>query len=1297
MTFLSGCLALGHVFAQTDGGNFAIPNIIPPAPQAASLGRYGDIPVALNTGVPSISIPFFTVSSGKLSVPVSINYHGSGIKVTDMASASGLGWSLSAGGDISRVVQGIADESNFGFGTTRMPFADDSSRRAKENCLANFMTDNMANGTSAWDSQPDLFFFSVGNKSGRFMLKNSVSNLQSPAFMTIPYFPINIAMTNNFQTFTITDDDGTRYFFNRLDSTTITTELGSNTVITPTAWHLVKILSAEGTDSIVFKYGTIAGFYYTTNPSEILQEIFMNTGSPNYFQEVTAYSSRVIQEEYLLSEIDFNDGRVTLDYGGPLASGQSDVLNAVHLYNQQNGQYSELKRFTLFHSAFAGTGVSRLDSVQESGYYGGNTVILPPYRMTYNAYNGIQCPPFQTFGQDFWGYFNGQTRNPDLNFVASSGRPNQWGLYYPVSVAWQREADSNYMRIGTLQTIQYPTGGTTTLDFEANQITWPHIAQDTVQQIYSLGTYISDFGAAVNDASSFSTTFTDYANYDLNFYLGGGGNYTWYNAMVYFSAYNICTPGTNCIANDMYLKLDDLTTSTNLAQFHWLNAPPAGGETDSVPVNLTVGHTYKLYFVNHPLLPNYNSSFEYRLNASIKATKDSIISITPVPDTSVVLGGGLRIRTVTSTDNHGASVIKRYKYPGAYFNSPIFSGDFNQMALSGIFDFDGWGQQPPLNHWGLTTINYCSNMSLPLGSVSNSAISYNEIEEYQSNANGNNNGKTVYDYKIARDTVTMAMPFFRISNEDARGLMTEERTYKYQGGSYSLLKDVSNTYTDLDSGMTNADTVVFYTTHAILSEATLSKVGQGVGTGAYGPQYGECGCENEFAWNTVFDINRYYYTTSRYVLKSSTESDYDPSGNKISSTSSYDYQNTVHDMPTHVRRANSRGQNEDTYTSYVLDFPAAPFCTNTCAGTMATQLLALKPIYLPAAAYDFDQASSYQLGYNGIGMYSAATTDSIVKYQTLYDTSQAQYQRAVDAIVATYNGCVTSYGNCVAMYYPGASAPQKAVIDLQQQNKITPKLQDSMYVDGAFMEILHTDFNTFSPGQTEPADVQSATLSNPVENRLQILGYDGHGHPNEAQKSGGVVQSYLYDYQHQYPIAQAANAAPSSIAYTSFEADGGGNWQIPDTTRNRSVTALTGTLCYNLTGANAVSRNGLSSGIVYIVSYWSLSGGNITVNGTVGTAKMTIGSWTYYEASVSGATSVTVSGPGTIDELRLFPKGSLMTTLTYAPLIGVTSQCDPSGKINYFNYDGLGRLRSIRDQYGNILKRYDYQYQTSNN
>lgn len=221
------------------------------------------------------------------------------------------------------------------------------------------------------------------------------------------------------------------------------------------------------------------------------------------------------------------------------------------------------------------------------------------------------------------------------------------------------------------------------------------------------------------------------------------------------------------------------------------------------------------------------------------------------------------------------------------------------------------------------------------------------------------------------------------------------------------------------------------------------------------------------------------------------------------------------------------------------------------------------------------------------------------------------------------------------------------------------------------------------------------TQSGTRDSTYAITGYGLLGDVTQAVKSGKDATAYLWDYANMYPVAQVLNANQSDVAYTSFEADGTGNWAIPDTTRNRTGS-LTGNRSYRLTGSNSIVKSSLNSATTYIVGYWALNDSAVTINGSAGTKKVVLGNWTYREASITGITSLTVGGTGTIDELRLYPKGALMTTFTYAPLIGMTTQCDPSGKIAYYTYDGLGRLELIKDQYGNILKRYDYQYQTTN-
>lgn len=56
-----------------------------------------------------------------------------------------------------------------------------------------------------------------------------------------------------------------------------------------------------------------------------------------------------------------------------------------------------------------------------------------------------------------------------------------------------------------------------------------------------------------------------------------------------------------------------------------------------------------------------------------------------------------------------------------------------------------------------------------------------------------------------------------------------------------------------------------------------------------------------------------------------------------------------------------------------------------------------------------------------------------------------------------------------------------------------------------------------------------------------------------------------------------------------------------------------------------------------------------------------------------------------------------VSTITYKPLIGVTSETDINGRTVYYEYDAFHRLRIVRDKDQNIIKRYDYKYQASPN
>mgnify|MGYP007006579934 FL=1 len=100
-----------NIFGQTQ---LNLQSYIPAAPNAAELGKYGSIPVGNVTGVPDISFPLYEIKSGTLSLPIILSYHAGGVQVNQKPPETGLGWSVNAGGQITRTVYGAKDDSQYG-------------------------------------------------------------------------------------------------------------------------------------------------------------------------------------------------------------------------------------------------------------------------------------------------------------------------------------------------------------------------------------------------------------------------------------------------------------------------------------------------------------------------------------------------------------------------------------------------------------------------------------------------------------------------------------------------------------------------------------------------------------------------------------------------------------------------------------------------------------------------------------------------------------------------------------------------------------------------------------------------------------------------------------------------------------------------------------------------------------------------------------------------------------------------------------------------------------------------------
>jgi hypothetical protein len=278
------------------------------------------------------------------------------------------------------------------------------------------------------------------------------------------------------------------------------------------------------------------------------------------------------------------------------------------------------------------------------------------------------------------------------------------------------------------------------------------------------------------------------------------------------------------------------------------------------------------------------------------------------------------------------------------------------------------------------------------------------------------------------------------------------------------------------------------------------------------------------------------------------------------------------------------------------------------------------------------------------------------------------------------------------------SSPPNVYKKMVDQNRITEIIESKTFKGS---NELTNQLNEYRDWNNDGSKISLETVKTKTlgeaqwDNRLRFHSYDNKGNVLEVSKEDDTRHSYIWDYFQKFPIAEIKNASQEQVAYSSFEADGKGNWNFNGTgfVPSPPITAMTGTKIYN-PSLGQISKTINTAG-TYWLTLWartapSLAGGTLlsTTTGSI------INGWTYYQYKISfaaGAT-ITLSGSADIDELRLYPEQAMMTTMTHTPHIGISSQSDVRNNITYFAYDGHNRLLRIRDDNQNILKQYSYAY-----
>lgn len=198
-------------------------------------------------------------------------------------------------------------------------------------------------------------------------------------------------------------------------------------------------------------------------------------------------------------------------------------------------------------------------------------------------------------------------------------------------------------------------------------------------------------------------------------------------------------------------------------------------------------------------------------------------------------------------------------------------------------------------------------------------------------------------------------------------------------------------------------------------------------------------------------------------------------------------------------------------------------------------------------------------------------------------------------------------------------------------------------------------------GETStPSSPYHSLFFNPAYFQVEKeLNYDGFGNIT-SMITTDQVRSYIWGYNKSLPVAEAVNANVHEIFYNGFEDEG------------TIGLAHTGNKFCNGDYALQFSIPNVRS---YCYSYWYRQSGVWIYSGI---------------KNYSGP--LTIADGDAIDDVRIYPSDARMKTYTHIPLVGISSISDENSKVVLYAYDTFARLRTIRDDKGNIIKKFCYNY-----
>jgi len=252
------------IIGQTpDGGNSH--TTLSPSSNAKSTAKIGNTNVDLSTGAAVANIPMYNKSIAGVNLDVSLSYYSNGTKAGDIGSWVGLGWNLRAGGAITRIVKGGADNTN---STENHGFFWSRLSHPYFNGLPDNSFHPTLDDTKKFDMGQDVYRFNFLGRSGKLVfLENGEPSSQGNLdfdwgeIITVPYMDLEVDVIKSINGFidgfTITDENGIQYVFGD-DVTAIETAYSSVSGQFNNAWYLKEIKLPNNLVIFSFSYQSIA-------------------------------------------------------------------------------------------------------------------------------------------------------------------------------------------------------------------------------------------------------------------------------------------------------------------------------------------------------------------------------------------------------------------------------------------------------------------------------------------------------------------------------------------------------------------------------------------------------------------------------------------------------------------------------------------------------------------------------------------------------------------------------------------------------------------------------------------------------------------------------------------------------------------------------------------------------------------------------------------------------------------------------------------------------------------------------